>query len=110
MKYQHTWYLTIFILINQFSENSNILQDYEGQGKAEKFSRFIITLFGIVGLVWGGIIQQFSQTVYILGAGFLLSLIVALPPWPLYRKNPVAWQKSRNTGSPEEVAKKAKTK
>lgn len=46
---------------------------------AEKFSRFIITLFGIVGLIWGAIIQQFSQTVYILGAGFLLASIVSIP-------------------------------
>jgi signal peptidase complex subunit 1 len=54
------------------------LQDFDGQCRAEKLSRFIITLFGIVGLVWGAIIQQFSQTVYILGAGFLLASIVSL--------------------------------
>lgn len=39
-------------------------------------SRVIITLFGFVGLVWGYIIQQFSQTVYILGAGFVLAALV----------------------------------
>lgn len=66
-----------------FSENSNlcifflILQDFEGQGRAEKLSRVIITLFGIVGLIWGGIVQQFSQTIFILAAGVLLSLIVS---------------------------------
>ena len=36
----------------------------------------IVVLFGGVGLVWGYIIQQFSQTVYILGAGFLLATLV----------------------------------
>lgn len=55
-----------------------ILQDFEGQGRAEKLSRVIITLFGIVGLIWGGIVQQFSQTIFILAAGVLLSLIVSL--------------------------------
>lgn len=40
------------------------------------YSRFIITLFGIVGLIWGAIVQQFSQTVYTLGAGLLLASLV----------------------------------
>lgn len=31
-----------------------------------------------VGLIWGYIIQQFSQTVYILGAGFVLACIVSI--------------------------------
>uniref|UniRef100_U5ELA0 Signal peptidase complex subunit 1 n=1 Tax=Corethrella appendiculata TaxID=1370023 RepID=U5ELA0_9DIPT len=69
--------------------------DYDGQGKAEKFSRFIIILFGIVGFVWGAIIQQFSQTVYILIAGVLLASLLTVPPWPIYRKKPINWQKAR---------------
>lgn len=53
------------------------VQDFQGQGRAESLSRIIITLFGIVGLVWGAVIQQFSQTVYILAAGVLLTLLVS---------------------------------
>lgn len=34
-------------------------------------------MFQAVGLVWGYIIQQFSQTVYIVGAGFILAAIVS---------------------------------
>ncbi|XP_037945793.1 signal peptidase complex subunit 1 [Teleopsis dalmanni] len=87
--------------------------DYEGQHKAEKLSRFIIALFGIVGLIWGGIIQQFSQTVYILGAGFLLASLVTIPPWPMYRRRPLNWQKPRpepsvQVNDGEEVKKKKK--
>jgi signal peptidase complex subunit 1 len=67
--------------------------------------RFIITLFGIVGFVWGAIIQQFSQTVYILFAGFALSAILTIPPWPIYRKKPLNWQKSKNQDS-EKKSKK----
>jgi Microsomal signal peptidase 12 kDa subunit (SPC12) len=62
----------------RYFANFTFFQDFDGQCRAEKLSRFIITLFGIVGLVWGAIIQQFSQTVYILGAGFLLASIVSL--------------------------------
>lgn len=53
-------------------------QDFEGQGRAETLSRIIITLFGAVGFIWGLIIQQFSQTVFILAAGVILSLIVSI--------------------------------
>ena len=53
------------------------LQDYDGQAKAEKLSRIIVVLFGVVGLIFGYVIQQFSQTVYILGAGLIFASIVS---------------------------------
>ena len=59
--------------------------DFVGQGRAEKLYQIIIVLFGVVGLVWGFMIQQFSQTVYILGAGLLLSSLLTIPPWGIYR-------------------------
>lgn len=71
--------------------------DYVGQAKAEKLYRAIITLFSIVGFIWGYIVQQFSQSVYILGAGFILAAILTLPPWPMYRRNPLNWQNPRST-------------
>ncbi|XP_030370563.1 signal peptidase complex subunit 1 [Scaptodrosophila lebanonensis] len=67
--------------------------DYVGQSKAERWSRIIITFFGVVGLIWGAIVQQFSQTVYVLGVGFILSSLITIPPWPLFRRNPLKWQK-----------------
>lgn len=69
--------------------------DFEGQARAENLSRIIVFLFGVVGLVWGYIIQQFSQTVYILGAGLALSTLLTVPPWPFYRLKSVKWQKAR---------------
>ena len=52
--------------------------DFDGQAQAENLSRIIVVLFGVVGLVWGYMIQQFSQTVYILGAGLVLATLVIL--------------------------------
>ena len=49
-----------------------------------KMSPFLV-LFGAVGLVWGYTIQQFSQTVYILGAGLLLASLLTIPPWGIFR-------------------------
>ena len=59
--------------------------DYVGQGRAEKLYQIIIVLFGVVGLFWGYTIQQFSQTVYILGAGLVLASLLTIPPWGIYR-------------------------
>ncbi|XP_017779720.1 PREDICTED: signal peptidase complex subunit 1 [Nicrophorus vespilloides] len=86
--------------------------DFEGQARAEYLSRVIILLFAAVGLVWGYIIQQFSQTVYILGAGFALAALLTIPPWPMYRRKPLNWQKVKSTGESNstESNKKAKRK
>jgi len=72
----------------------------------------IITLFGFVGLIFGAVIQQFSQTIYILAAGFVLALLITIPPYPLYRKKPLTWQKSRSQSSSEssEASSSKKTK
>ncbi|XP_060532897.1 signal peptidase complex subunit 1 [Cylas formicarius] len=97
-----------------FIKNIPTHLDYEGQARAEKLSRIIITLFGAVGLIWGYIIQQFSQTVYILGAGFLLAALLTLPPWPMYRRKPLNWQPARvgegNASTTKEASKKSKKK
>ena len=66
-------------------KNIPVHMDFVGQGRAEKLYQIIIVLFGVVGLVWGFMIQQFSQTVYILGAGLLLSSLLTIPPWGIYR-------------------------
>ncbi|CAH1993485.1 unnamed protein product [Acanthoscelides obtectus] len=79
-----------------FFKNIPTHMDYEGQARAEKLSRIIITVFGVVGVIWGYVIQQFSQTVYILGIGFALSLILTIPPWPMYRRKPIKWQPAKD--------------
>lgn len=76
---KHSFIQCKFFLIDFIDLTARFrLQDFEGQGRAERISRYIITLFGVVGLIWGAFIQQFSQTVYILVAGVLLTLIVSI--------------------------------
>ncbi|XP_003385294.1 PREDICTED: signal peptidase complex subunit 1-like [Amphimedon queenslandica] len=73
--------------------------DYEGQRLAEKIYHYVIILFSVVGLIWGYIIQQFDQTVYIILAGFVLAAILVLAPWPWYRRHPLPWQQSDTPSS-----------
>ncbi|XP_022096997.1 signal peptidase complex subunit 1-like [Acanthaster planci] len=67
--------------------------DYKGQKLAEQLFQGIIILFAVVGFIWGYVCEQFVQTIYILGAGFVLSCILTLPPWPIYRRSPIEWRK-----------------
>ena len=86
------------------------MQDFEGQGRAENLSRIIITVAGVIGFIYGGYVQQFSMTVYCLGAGFLLAALLTVPPWPCYRRKPLSWQKARyevgEDGKPKEKEKR----
>jgi len=76
-------------------KNIPVHMDYVGQGRAEKLYQIIIVLFGVVGLGWGYTIQQFSQTVYILGAGLVLASLLTIPPWGIYRSKSIKWQEAR---------------
>ncbi|XP_011502510.1 PREDICTED: signal peptidase complex subunit 1 [Ceratosolen solmsi marchali] len=91
--------------IVEYFKNIPLHMDYDGQARAEKLSRIIISLFGIVGLFWGYIIQEFSQTIYILGAGFVMAAIITVPAWPMYQRKPLEWQKPQS-----EVSAKTKKK
>ncbi|CAI9741517.1 signal peptidase complex subunit 1-like [Octopus vulgaris] len=71
--------------------------DFDGQRQAERTFQIIIILFGVVGFIYGYICQQFSWTMYILLAGFALSCLLTLPPWPMYRQKPLNWQKAKKT-------------
>ncbi|XP_071945647.1 signal peptidase complex subunit 1-like [Antedon mediterranea] len=75
--------------------------DYKGQQLAEQVFQAIIILFAVVGFIWGYLVQQFVQTVYMLGAGFILSCILTLPPWPMFRRNPLPWQKKKEEHTDE---------
>ncbi|XP_063410349.1 signal peptidase complex subunit 1-like isoform X2 [Mytilus trossulus] len=84
--------------------------DFEGQKRAERLFQVIILVFGVVGFGWGYICQQFSQTMYILIAGFILSCLLTLPPWPMFRRMNIVWQKSVETveSTDQQKAKKKK--
>ena len=78
----------IITIIMDMIKSIPVHMDYVGQGRAEKLYQIIIVLFGVVGLFWGYTIQQFSQAVYILGAGLVLASLLTIPPWGIYRSNP----------------------
>ncbi|GIX74981.1 signal peptidase complex subunit 1 [Caerostris extrusa] len=90
------------------NKDVSLHMDFDGQRRAERIFQTIILVFAGIGLIIGYIFQQFSFTVYILGTGFLLSCLLTLPPWPMYRQKPLEWLKPRL--EPYSAVKVKKTK
>ncbi|XP_028854958.1 signal peptidase complex subunit 1 [Denticeps clupeoides] len=90
--------------------------DYKGQKLAEQIFQGIILVSAVIGFVYGLIIQHFGWTVYIVLAGFTMSCLLTLPPWPMYRRHPLYWQPAiaepsgENREKPQENLKKKKHK
>ena len=47
----------------------------------------------------GYINQQFSHTVIALAIGVALAALLTVPPWPMYRKQPLQWRKVQKNHS-----------
>ncbi|XP_068550833.1 signal peptidase complex subunit 1 [Anas acuta] len=73
--------------------------DYKGQKLAEQIFQGIILVSAVIGFVYGFITEQFGWTVYIFMAGVALSCLLTLPPWPMYRRNPLKWLPVQESGT-----------
>lgn len=89
----HLTYVNLFTYPSK-SHKSHIphMMDYQGQGRAELLYEFIILACTIGGAIVAFITQQFSYALYSHVAGFVLSCIICLPPWPMFKRKPVKWQ------------------
>lgn len=91
-------------------------EDYKGQKLAEQIFQGIILVSAAIGFFYGLFVQQFGWTVYIMLAGFTVSCLLTLPPWPMYRKSPLNWQPAlpetpaETRDKPQETQKKKKHK
>ncbi|CAF0812490.1 unnamed protein product [Brachionus calyciflorus] len=67
--------------------------DFVGQRRAERLFQVIVSVFAVIGFVYGFIVQKFSFTLIILAVGVGLSALAVLPPWPFWKRNQLKWQK-----------------
>ena len=66
--------------------------DYKGQGRAEFLYQIIIIVFTILGSAYAYYVQYFSYVLISHAIGVLLASVICLPPWPMFKRNPVKWQ------------------
>ena len=71
---------------------------------------YVLTiLFGAIAWVVGFVHEDFSLTVYGWSIGLGLSLILCIPDWPFFNRNPVQWLE-KIKGAPKAPKTKAATK
>ncbi|KAI6182190.1 Microsomal signal peptidase 12 kDa subunit [Aphelenchoides bicaudatus] len=66
--------------------------DFVGQKKAERLLQAIILVHGIVGFLLGFFFERISYMVFTILFGTALASLLVLPPWPVFRRNPLNWQ------------------
>ena len=65
--------------------------DYKGQEAAELVYQVIIAIFGVVGFVWGYILQDLTRSFHVWCVGMAIASLVCLPSWPCFNRNPIKW-------------------
>ena len=67
--------------------------DFEGQILSERIYRIILVVFTIIAMIVSYSTQKLCHGVYILCFGFILTLLLCLPSWPMYNKHQLKWLK-----------------
>ncbi|CAB9501031.1 Microsomal signal peptidase 12 kDa subunit (SPC12) [Seminavis robusta] len=65
--------------------------DYKGQQLAELLFYWIIIAFGAVGWVIGYMHQDFFIVFKFWLVGVSISVVLCVPDWPFYNRNPIEW-------------------
>ncbi|KAE8612917.1 hypothetical protein XENTR_v10013040 [Xenopus tropicalis] len=84
--------------------------DFKGQKLAEQIFQGIILFSAVLGFLYGYVIEQFGWTVYIVIAGFAVSCLLTLPPWPMYRRHPLKWLPAQDGAQDEKKQTEKKPK
>ncbi|SHO76464.1 Similar to S.cerevisiae protein SPC1 (Subunit of the signal peptidase complex (SPC)) [Malassezia sympodialis ATCC 42132] len=65
--------------------------DYHGQALAQRLLHVLIIVAATLGLIVGYDLQDVAVAMYLFGAGFVLALLVCVPPWPFFQRHHVQW-------------------
>eukprot|EP00198_Chlamydomonas_reinhardtii_P008546 XP_001697883.1 signal peptidase, 12 kDa subunit [Chlamydomonas reinhardtii] len=78
--------------------------DFIGQKHAENALMVIILIAAVISFIAGYATKDFLLMVKINGVGLVLALLVSIPDWPFFNRNPWKWL------PPLEVDEKAQKK
>merc|ERR1712086_1219940 len=66
--------------------------DFKGQQLAENIYYWLNIVFGIIGWIIGYIHEDFGFVFMAVGVAQAICLVVMIPDWPFFNKNPIQWQ------------------
>ncbi|KAJ1929709.1 hypothetical protein IWQ60_000928 [Tieghemiomyces parasiticus] len=73
--------------------------DFRGQVLAERVTQVGIVVAAVLAFGVGQVFQSFECLLLTFGGGVVLTLLLVLPPWPMYNRHPVQWLKSSSSSS-----------
>lgn len=65
--------------------------DFEGQKKVDRIVFFAIYAAIPISVLAGAVTQNIVNLLVAFAACVIVTLVVVLPAWPQYKKNPVEW-------------------
>lgn len=68
-----------------------MMMDFKGQAFAETVMMRLLELFGAMAFLIGYSQEDYMLMVKIMGLGLAVTSILVLPPWPVFRRHPIAW-------------------
>lgn len=68
--------------------------DFKGQQLSEQIFQVVIIASTVVGFIYGYVEQSFDLTFKSWAAGLVISMLLCVPDWPMYRRNPIEWHEA----------------
>ena len=65
--------------------------DYKGQELSENIYQIIILAFGVVGWIYGYVLNDLTHSFHVWCVGVAIACVIAIPSWPFYNRNPIKW-------------------
>ncbi|PUU79173.1 microsomal signal peptidase 12 kDa subunit-domain-containing protein [Tuber borchii] len=65
--------------------------DFEGQRLAETLTTAILVLAGTLAFIVGYVLSDLKYTVYIGLSGTVIAFLAVVPPWGIYKRNPLTY-------------------
>ena len=67
--------------------------DFEGQRRSEIISKVILTVCLAVSILVSFVTQRIKDGVFIMAGGLILSVLLSVPAWPMYKRHQYKWLK-----------------
>lgn len=65
--------------------------DFDGQRLADQITYILLIVTGVASFIAGYALQSLETLLIIFAGGLALTLLVVVPPWPMYNKHPQPW-------------------
>lgn len=67
--------------------------EFEGQRRSEIIYKVILTVYLVVSILVSFVTQRLKDGVFIMAGGLILSVLLCVSAWPMYKRHRYKWLK-----------------